>query len=250
MKFLRFLRLVPISMGAHRLLPCSHLSHRKKRLSLRFFGWNLSLRDCRQGTWHHWGPWRHTCTRVSLNSRMPVWFLAELLATCMSWKLIRKKPLFSPGSIIYNIICLCIYKCKKYYMCCTYHINVILIILSWTFNAPPAPFFSVCFAPLLVGPHRRHRFHGSSKVDNARLSIPPPPEPADPRPRPNVVPRLKHVQTLRWRWGKVKISNQKMLYLSHLEAQNEWFKASFVLKKTDEVAPCPKMLRRNWAEDL
>ena len=141
MKFLRFLRLVPISMGAHRLLPCSHLSHRKKRLSLRFFGWNLSLRDCRQGTWHHWGPWRHTCTRVSLNSRMPVWFLAELLATCMSWKLIRKKPLFSPGSTIYTIICLCIYKCKKYKMCCTYHINVILIILSWTFNATPAPPF-------------------------------------------------------------------------------------------------------------
>ena len=201
-------------MGAHRLWPCSHLSHRKKRLLLRSFGWNLSLRDCRQGTWHHWGPWWHTCTRVSLNSRMPVWFLAALLATCMSWKLIRKKPLFSPGSTIYNIICLCIYKCKKYYMCCTYHINVILIILSWTFNAPPAPlffllgtFFSVClhlfwwahigdidFMALPKWIMQGFQYH--------RLS-----EPAVPRPRP-MCARLKHLAA-KMKMGKVKISTKK-----------------------------------------
>lgn len=78
------------------------------------------------------------------------------------------------------------------------------------------PFFSVCFAPLLVGPHRRHRFHGSSKVDNARLSMPPPLGTGPrPRPRPNLVPRLKHVQRLRWRSGRWKFLTRKCC-ISHI----------------------------------
>ena len=59
-------------------------------------------------------------------------------------------------------------------------------------------------------------------MDNARLSIPPPPE-GRPEAKANVCPVLTRTKA-KMKMGKVKILTKKNLYISHLEAQNEWFK--------------------------